>query len=190
MANGSGTITSTDVTGVTVTCVPSVIVTSYAGAHGTITPSGAQTVGYGDTRALTIAADTGYEIDTVTGSGGAGGDHLRDGADHRGLHPDRDLQGEDLHAVLRGRRVERFFSTRIAVLNPTETATTVTLTLLGSNGQRTRSRALPARQRHDVHAGQHRRSPRHGLLQHRRSRSTHRRGSPGDVGCDRLRQLA
>lgn len=40
-------------------------ITATAGANGTITPSGVQTVAYGSTPTFTVTADTGYDIDEV-----------------------------------------------------------------------------------------------------------------------------
>jgi hypothetical protein len=47
------------------------IVTPTAGAGGSITPSGPQTVDDGDTIAFTLTPDAGFEIGSVTGCGGS-----------------------------------------------------------------------------------------------------------------------
>jgi hypothetical protein len=44
-------------------------ITASAGTGGTISPSGATTVNYGDSRSFTITASTGYSIDKVTVDG-------------------------------------------------------------------------------------------------------------------------
>jgi len=50
--------------------IPTYTVTPSAGAHGTISPSTAQTVNEGSTPIFNLTPDTGYHVDTVTGTCG------------------------------------------------------------------------------------------------------------------------
>jgi hypothetical protein len=53
--------------------LPTFVITPTAGAHGTITPSTAQTVEYGGSVTFTITPDTGYAVDDVKVDGASQG---------------------------------------------------------------------------------------------------------------------